>query len=64
LVTCYPSVEGKRAEIGLANRHDCAAIIMATSVAHMVRTFELTTIGAFLIRVNFQRIMATTHAAP
>jgi hypothetical protein len=48
---------------GLGDCHHFAAIIMTTSIAQMVRTLQFTTIGAFLIRSNFERIMAAAHAA-
>jgi hypothetical protein len=36
---------------------------MATRVANMMRAFQLTTVGAFLIRLDRKRIVAATHAA-
>jgi hypothetical protein len=36
---------------------------MATSIAQMMWTLQLTTVGAFLVRSNLKRIMAAAHAA-
>lgn len=42
---------------------DFAAVIMAACRAKMVRALQFATVGAFLERLHFQRIVAAAHAA-
>jgi hypothetical protein len=44
------------------DRDDFAPVIVAASVAQIVRALELTTIAAFVECFHFQRIMAAAHA--
>jgi hypothetical protein len=50
-------------DTGLGDRYHFAAVIMATGIAHMVRTLQFATICTFLECGNFKRIMAAAHTA-
>ena len=46
----------------LASGHDFATVIVTAMRAHMMRTLQLATIGAFRMRLGGQSVMATAHA--
>jgi hypothetical protein len=59
----FPLFVERTGAAGLSGGNNLAAIVVATRIAHMVRTLQFAAVRAFLKGFDLQRIVATTHAA-